>query len=241
MGMQPSVLDPLPFEISMDWLAERLHLGRRPPSRGQAGLAEELAGIVEQAREIARPKAIYRLGFIEERGPDWVVIDGARFSSRVVSVNLEETQRVILYVCTAGRELEDWGWAQPDILHQYYVTIISEAVLYSARQAFGAHLSERWAIEHASEMNPGSLADWPMKEQRPLFGLLGDTEAAIGVELMSTYLMRPVKSVSGLLFTTQDSYVNCRLCPREVCPNRRADYDPALYESKYGAATDTNG
>ena len=46
-------------------------------------------------------------------------------------------------------------------------------------------------------MNPGSLADWPMREQRPLFGLLGDTDAAIGVELMESYLMRPTKSVSA--------------------------------------------
>jgi hypothetical protein len=83
-------------------------------------------------------------------------------------------------------------------------------------------------------MNPGSLHDWPLKEQRVLFDMLGDPKATIGVELLHTYLMRPAKTVSGLLFTTQDSYVNCRLCPREVCPNRRAGYDPALYATKYG-------
>jgi hypothetical protein len=83
-------------------------------------------------------------------------------------------------------------------------------------------------------MNPGSLTDWPLKEQRVLFDMLGDPEAAIGVELMQTYLMRPAKTVSGLLFTTQDSHVNCRLCPREICPNRRAEYDPELYATKYG-------
>jgi hypothetical protein len=226
--MEPVLLDPLPFEVDVDALAERLRM--RPDS----GLRGELAESVSKAVEIVRPKAVYRLAFVEERGPDWVVADGFRFSSRILSVNLAETERVFVYVCTAGHELEEWGWAQPDLLHQYYAMQISEAALYSARNAFGAHLRERYAVEHASEMNPGSLHDWPLKEQRVLFDMLGDPKATIGVELLQTYLMRPAKTVSGLLFTTQDSYVNCRLCPREICPNRRAEYDPALYATKYG-------
>jgi len=228
--MEPVVLDPLPFSVDSAWLRDKLRLDHRP------GLADELGALLAQAQQIARPRAAYRLSFIEDRGPDWVVVEGVRFSSRILSVNLQETQRVFAYACTAGLELEDWGWAQPDILHQYYVTAISEAALYSARRALGVHLREQYAIEQASEMNPGSLADWPLPEQAHLFRLLGDTEAMIGVQLLDTYLMRPVKTVSGLLFTTQDSYVNCRLCPREVCPNRRADYDPTLFERKYQAA-----
>ena len=225
--MEPIILDPLPFSVDATALAERLHV------RSDGALADEFHEILGKAQEIVRPKAVYRMAFIEARGPDYVVADGVRFTSRVLAVNLAEVQRVFLYVCTAGRELEAWGWAQPDLLHQYYATAISEAVLYSARYAFGNHLREQYAIEHASEMNPGSLPDWPMREQRALFGLLGDPQATIGVELMQTYLMRPAKTVSGLLFTTQDSHVNCRLCPRDVCPNRRADYDPGLYERKY--------
>lgn len=226
--MEPRLLDPLPFTLDMAWLAEKLHI------RQGSALAGELTEIVSQAQAVARPKALYRLGFIEDRGPDWVVVDGMRFTSRVVSVNLAPVERVFVYVCTAGHELEEWGWSQPDILHQYYATVISEATLYSARQAFGAYLQERYAVEHVSEMNPGSLGDWPLKEQRVLFDLLGDTQTSARVELTDVYLMRPAKTVSGLLFTTESSYVNCRLCPREVCPNRRADYDPQLYESKYG-------
>ncbi len=227
--MEPIILDPLPGTIDVEALALRLRM--RPGS----GLRDELAEIVAQAQEIVRPKAMYRLAFIEERGPDWIVADGSRFNSRVLSVNLAQTERIFIYVCTAGHELEEWGWAQPDLLHQYYAVQASEAALYEARQAFGAYLRDRYAIEHASEMNPGSLADWPLREQRVLFDMLGDTQAAIGVELMNTYLMRPAKTVSGLLFTGQDSHINCRLCPREVCPNRRAEYDAGLYAEKYGA------
>jgi hypothetical protein len=40
--------------------------------------------------------------------------------------------------------------------------------------------------------------------------------------------MIPRQSVSGLLFETEKDFVNCLLCPRDTCPNRRAPYDPAL-------------
>jgi hypothetical protein len=226
--MEPVVLDPLPWTVAPDALAERLRM------RPESGLRGELGEILARTREIVRPKAIYRLAFIEECGPDWVVLDGFRFTSRVLSVNLAETERVFVYICTAGHELEQWGQAQADLLHQYYAIQISEAALYSARRAFGAYLRDRYAVDNASEMNPGSLPDWPLREQRVLFDMLGDPEGAIGVDLLSTYLMRPAKTVSGLLFTAQDSHLNCRLCPRDVCQNRRAEYDPALYATKYG-------
>ena len=71
-------------------------------------------------------------------------------------------------------------------------------------------------------MNPGPLKDWPLGEQRQLFFLFGDVKQAIGVELTESFLMYPVKSVSGIIFPTEVNYENCQLCPRENCPGRRA-------------------
>ena len=82
-------------------------------------------------------------------------------------------------------------------------------------------------------MNPGSLADWPLREQRTLFALLGDVHGAIGVELTPSLLMTPTKSVSGILFPTAETFASCQLCPREECPNRRAVYDPLLFAQRY--------
>ena len=83
-------------------------------------------------------------------------------------------------------------------------------------------------------MNPGSLPDWPLHEQRPLFTLLGDPASAIGVELLDSYLMKPVKSTSGLLFPAEDGFYNCQLCPMEDCPGRRVPYDSGLRDRMYG-------
>lgn len=83
-------------------------------------------------------------------------------------------------------------------------------------------------------MNPGSLEDWPLREQHNLFSLLGDSCEAIGVRLTKSAMMVPLKSMSGIEFESGEKFFNCQLCPREKCPGRRAPYDAQLYAAKYG-------
>ena len=82
-------------------------------------------------------------------------------------------------------------------------------------------------------MTPGSLPDWPIEEQRPLFAILGDIQGAIGVRITEDLVIIPSFSVSGILFPTQISFQSCQLCPREKCQGRRAPYDDKLYERRY--------
>jgi hypothetical protein len=77
-------------------------------------------------------------------------------------------------------------------------------------------------------MSPGSLADWPITQQEELFSIFGNVEDLIGVKLTESFLMVPLKSVSGIYFPTEIEFVSCQLCPREVCSGRRAPYDPDL-------------
>jgi hypothetical protein len=95
------------------------------------------------------------------------------------------------------------------------------------------HLTSLYEPGKLSRMSPGSLADWPIQEQRPLFKILGNTEKMIGVHLTESLLMVPTKSVSGIRFPTEESFESCQLCPREECPNRRAPYEADLYNQRY--------
>ena len=141
--------------------------------------------------------------------------------------------RVFPYVATCGRELHAWAATIDDWLEGYWAGAIMEMALRTAVQAFLADLEARFGPGETSAMNPGSLEDWPLPQQGQLFALLGDVRGAIGVELTESYLMVPVKSVSGLRFPTEVRYENCQLCPRQGCPGRRAPYDAGLYERKY--------
>jgi hypothetical protein len=230
VSMEHTILNEILFTVDEPALLRTVHAREGSPSAG------EISGLLAEAREIARPKALYQIGYVDERGEDYVVINGIQFTSRVLRVNLDTPHRVFAFAATSGQELEAWATGQVDVAHRFWAEAINEACVHVAAAALRQHLIERFELRAISAMNPGSLSDWPISQQRQLFALLGDTTNAIGVRLTASLLMVPTKSVSGILFPTEESFASCQLCPREVCPNRRAPFDPGLYERKYRQA-----
>ncbi|NLG50134.1 MAG: vitamin B12 dependent methionine synthase [Chloroflexi bacterium] len=221
------VLDNIPFQADIEALMKQMHV--QPDTSD----AEDMQKMVAEVERIARPKAMYALRFIDSKDDDGVVVEGTRFSSRVLRVNLDKAERVFLYIATCGRELDDWAHTLDDPLHQFWAEAIKIQALGAASRMLTQHLTDTYQPGKTSDMNPGSLADWPLREQRPLFRSLGDPFATIGVELTASCLMVPNKSVSGIRFPTEESFASCMLCPRPECPNRRAPHDPVLFEQKY--------
>jgi hypothetical protein len=224
------VLDSIPFDIEMPALVKKLRL------RSESAMSGDLARLAAEAQHIARPKGLYRLAFVEDRSAADVIIDGVRFSSRVLQVNLQDTHRAFLYVATCGVELAEWYGAQDGLLEKFWAETIAEMALRAAIRAVRQDLERRYRPGPLSTMNPGSLADWPLEQQRELFELLGNTEETVGVRLNESMLMLPTKSVSGILFATNSRFESCQLCPREHCRERRAPYDPTLMDSRYGGS-----
>lgn len=199
---------------------------------------DQLSALVEQARAIASPRAMYTVAYVDSRDENGAVINGIAFDSRVLSVNLENVHRVFPFVVTCGIELHEWMQGQDDLLVRYYADVISEAALRVAAARLKAHLVGRYALGRTSTMAPGSLADWPIQAQRPLFVLLGDPEATIDVRLTDSLLMIPSKSVSGIRFPVEKTFESCQLCQREKCPSRKAPYEEGLYERRYRLDSD---
>jgi hypothetical protein len=220
--------EPIPFEIDLDALMKQLRV--RPGTSD----ADDLAHLVLEAQKLGRPRFVYGQAFIEDRGDDFVVIAGTRFDSRVLKVNLDHIERVFPFVGTCGMELEEWGNRIEDMLQGFWAEAIKEAALRAALDSFFAHLETRYRAGHISTMSPGSLENWPIGQQVPLFGLLGNP---VEVQLTESLLMVPTKSVSGIVFPTDASFESCQLCPRIDCPNRRAPYDETLYVREYCPAT----
>jgi hypothetical protein len=227
---QPTILSEIPFVLDFDALLRRLRL--QPDSAD----SKQLRRMADHAQEIARPKAVYRLAYVDSKEPEAVVVDKVRLASRVLRVNLEQAHRVVVYVATCGHELHEWSESIPDVFERYWTDEIKAMALSCALAASDAHQGKHLDLGRTARMNPGSLADWPLSQQGPLFEILGDVRSAVGVDLTDSFLMVPNKSVSGLRFPTETSFENCQLCPREACPGRRAPYDPKLYEQRYQRA-----
>ena len=225
--MTQNVLKNIKFEPDLSQLVKMFRM-----KEGSSGL-DSLKQLVSESREIARPKGLFRVAFIDSKEDESVIIEGIQFSSRILRVNLEQANRVFAYAATCGKELDDWSETKKDLLTKYICDTLKEMALHSALAEVSRHLNDLYQPGPVSSMNPGSLENWPMSAQKDLFKLLEDPEEEIGVRLTESYLMIPTKSVSGIFFPTEETFQSCQLCPREKCSGRRAPYDKDLYDKKY--------
>ncbi len=212
-------------KIILDLQPDAIRKTLRLPTDYDPKIPQQLA---DSSRELIEARALYTIGYIEEKQAAAVKISGQGLHSQVLRKNLDRIQRVFPFVITLGARLEEKIQAADDLLDQYYLDAVGNMALEEARRHLKKHLQARFALKKMSFMAPGSLSDWPLEEQKPLFKLLGDVEAAIGVKLTGNFLMLPVKSISGIYFPVQTSFYSCQLCPRQKCEGRKARYDEKL-------------
>jgi len=228
------VLNDIPINLDTEAVLRRIRLRNKNES-----VIKHLEELVELARPIARPKAIYEVSYVENKNEDTLDIGGVRFTSRVLRVNLDKVERVFPYVITCGRELDEITFPSDEFIKSFYMDQIKETVLFLARKYLENCLKRNYALGQMSRMAPGagSAEDWPIAQQEGLFAIFGGREKVeelIGVRLTDKCMMVPIKSVSGIFFPTEIRFEACQLCPREGCIGRRAPYDPELVK-KYRA------
>ncbi len=226
-----AILDRVTVNLNLDKVRKKLHM--KPDSD-----FNQVRSLVDTVQQLIEPKAIYNVSYIDEKLEDSVVVGGLTLKSGVLRKNLDRVERIFPYVITLGRKLGEKQNTCSDLLENYYLDCIGNLALTSVQKELKKHLQSKFALEKLSSMAPGSLSDWPIEEQGPLFGLLGDVEASIGVRLTRNLLMMPAKSISGLYFPTEVSFYSCQLCPRKRCESRKAKYDESL-AGKYGVQNQT--
>jgi hypothetical protein len=229
------VLNNIPVKLDLEAVLRRIRVRNR-----NERLEKSVKELVEVARPIARPKAVYEVSYVENRNEDSLDVGGVRFTSRILRVNLDKVERVFPYVVTCGRELDEIDFPSQEFIKSYYLDQIKETVLVLARKYLEDYLTGKYALGRMSKMAPGagSVDDWPITQQEGLFAIFGSrdkVEELIGVRLTDKCLMIPVKSVSGIYFPTEIKFEACQLCPREGCIGRRAPYNPGFVE-KYRSA-----
>ena len=222
------VLNSIPVNLDLEAVLKRMHVRNRSES-----IVKNVREMLEMAHPIAKPKAIYEVSYVDNKNGDSLDIGDVRFTSRVLRVNLDKVGRVFPYVVTCGRELDEIAIPSDDFIKGYYLDQIKETAVVLARQYLEDYLKRNYALGQMSRMAPGAGAgeDWPITQQKELFSIFGGrdkVEELIGVRLTDTFLMIPIKSVSGIFFPTEIKFESCQLCPREKCIGRRAAYDPEV-------------
>lgn len=222
------LIDSIPFELDVKALMATVHVA--PDSDD----ARDFEALVDKARAVARPKAVYKECFIDSKGQDTVTVGGVAFRSRTLRRNLDKAERVFAYVATCGRELDGLPLPAGDMLVEFWRDTIKAVVLWAAIKHLDEHLARRHRLGRTASMSPGSgdADTWPIQQQAELFALLGgvrEVRERTGVELTGSLLMVPNKTVSGIRFPTEADFRSCQVCHREACPSRSAPFDKALW------------
>ena len=220
IGPDMETIAYIPVTLDPGEIAARL---RFDPVR--AGV-ESLDELIALAQGLIRPRAVYEVAYTGAKGEGTVEVASVIFHSPILRKNLDGANKVFPYIITVGPDLERAASAQGDLLKQYYLEEMANIALESAAGWLGDQIEARYGLGALSNMSPGSLEDWPITEQTKLFSIFGDTERLVGVRLTDSLLMVPRKSISGILFPSEEGFVACQLCERENCPGRKAAYDP---------------
>jgi hypothetical protein len=217
------VFKDIPVDLQIDQVMKQMHLHGDPRR-----FEEAIHDLVEQVRPIARPKAMYKIGCVENKDPDSLEIDGVRFAGRLLRDNLDKVETVFICLATCGTEVEAIKIPPGDVMKAYCLDQIKLTLVISASKYLQDHLARKFGLGELSGLHPGELKQFPIEMQRKLFDILGDVEGKIGVKLTQNCALVPTKSRSGIFFSRETQFISCRMCLMKRCQARRAAYDPQL-------------
>lgn len=191
-----------------------------------------LKKVIEEAKKIAKPKALFKKYTINEKGNDFVVIGREKFFSKVISANLQKELIAFPYIVTCGNELQQWCNLKTDPFTNKLSEFISQTILIQIHKELQSRIETEFNCGTLSRVNPGSTIDWNISELKKIFNLLNNPIELIDVSLGDNFYMSPSKTYSGIYFHNEDGYKNCFMCSGD-CPLREVPYDKEYYNKKY--------
>jgi hypothetical protein len=133
------VLANIPVKLELEEVIKKLRLRHRNES-----VEKSIQELIELARPIARPKAVYKVAEVDNRNGDSLHINGVRFSSRVLRINLDKAAKVYPYVVTCGRELDEIKIPSHEYMRSYFWDQIKEMVVRSSLYYLQDYLKQRY-------------------------------------------------------------------------------------------------
>jgi hypothetical protein len=214
------VVDPIPVEIDHE------ELSRSREFRSLRSREKQIESLVEKSRDLIKPRAVFTFLKVNGIDGDLVQLEGDHvLRSSVLSNVLKCGQPVAPYVITIGQELEKEAsrTSDRDVFGAWALGRIGDHALGKASLHVRSLISRELG-ESLSSFAPGTGTGklFGLEQQAVLFQIL-DPLSNIAVSLTSSYLMIPIKSISGVFAEARQDYVACQYCPRE-CESRRKPF-----------------
>ena len=225
MNPPQTIFTDITFRFPRKHLHQKLRIVDHPDLR------LEFDALLDEAIRIAKPKIVYRPLEIERVGDGFIMLQGFELPSTILSSKYLAKRSIYVFAATCGEELEAWASTLDDPLKQYWGHEILSIALERATRHLKREIIARYNPSHLTIIDPGATADWPLEGQTLLFDLLGDLPEKIGLSLLASHIMKPTKSVSGIMFEATETINRCRLCNMDGCFERGRPFDPSLFPS----------
>lgn len=142
---------------------------------------------------------------------------------KTVGKELRNSESIILFICTAGKEISEWSanlllGDDPVLGYIYDVlgSVIVEAAMDKIHQEIKRNADDSGKLV-TNRYSPG-YCQWSLADQHKLFSFFPDNCG--GISLTDSALMHPVKSVSGIIGmgkTVKFRQYTCDLCSLTDC------------------------
>jgi hypothetical protein len=215
------VLTQIPLSLTVE---EALNVG------GLGRISEKLHNLedlLEECRLLIKPAAIYTYAKVREVTHAGILLEnGWILSSPKLAEELRCASEVAPYIATIGPELErrvsELGKSR--LLDSW---VLDNLGTYALRKT-SRHIEERIRAEkgwNISRFSPGSTPSWALEQQEVIFNIFSreKVQQFLGVVLSEKFVMKPRKTVSGIIGQASTEYHNCRECPK-ICEYRQRPF-----------------
>ncbi len=197
-----------------------------PPGMSPEPFPGIIGDLLTQARDKIKPAGGYVVFDAFQTNParKSITVQGVEFfTNTIVTKHLEKSTAVVLFACTAGSEISRWAATFNDMgqsIHAYIVDSIGSIVVEKAMDVVQARLKSELRLSGLGITNrysPG-YCNWDTAEQKKLFSLL--PAGFCGITLTDSLLMKPIKSISGIIGIGKDvTYrkYTCNYCKDKHC------------------------
>lgn len=164
-----------------------------------------------------------------------LVIGSQSFNvKKTVFQQLKNAKSIAVFACTAGngiidksRELMKEGELLKGYVYDVFGSLVVEEAMDRIQEGLESKMQEK-RLKITNRYSPG-YCGWDVSEQKKLFGLLPGKFC--GIELSDSCLMRPIKSVSGIIgigTSVKFNEYTCNLCDEDDCLYRNLRHKTAL-------------
>lgn len=218
------LLANLPLDLTIDQVL--LGQGIRPQTirARRPRLVASAERALAEGLPLLAPRVVYeQLKILEVRHERILLENGHVLSGALVAGQLMSAQSVVVLLCTVGDAIEKLSlrYLESDPLHSLALygvgSAAAEALSAAACRYFGQQAARQGLLTTVL-LSPG-LEGWPVERGQPeVFRILD--AAAIGVELLPSFLMRPVKSTSLVVGIGKSIDTSSHIC--DFCSRRYA-------------------